>query len=66
MSGVHDSVSSAVQISTYKSKIDETTHRMMALVSELSMQQVRICTYVRMYVCTYVQYVQACISDCID
>ena len=54
MSGVHDSVSSAVQISTYKSKIDETTHRMMALVSELSMQQVCIRMYIRTYVCRYV------------
>ena len=40
MSGPCDSVSSAVQVSTYKSKIDETTRKMMALVSELSMQQV--------------------------
>ena len=50
MSGPCDSVS-AVQVSTYKSKIDETTRKMMALVSELSMQQVF--TYIH-YVCKYV------------
>ena len=45
--------SSAVQVSTYKSKIDETTHKMMALVSELSMQQVSMyIQYVCKYVCT--------------
>ena len=48
MSGPCDSVSSAVQVSTYKSTIDETTRKMMALVSELSMQQVS--TYVYMYI----------------
>ena len=57
MSGPCDSVSSAVQVSTYKSKIDEITRKMMALVSELSMQQVStyiqfVCMYVCKYVCT--------------
>ena len=57
VSGVCDLVSSAgaaVQVATYKSKIDETTRKMMALVSELSMQQVHnVC----MCVCTCVLYV---------
>ena len=56
-----DSVCSAVQVSTYKSKIDETTRKMMALVSELSMQQVSTyIQYVCKYICTYVHSVYVC------
>ena len=45
----------------YKSKIDETTHKMMALVSELSMQQVSTyIQYVCKYICTYVHSVYVC------
>ena len=67
MSGPCDSVCSAVQVSMYKSKIDETTRKIMALVSELSMQQVStylytVCMYVRMYIRTYI--VCVCVYVC--
>ena len=58
-----------MQVSTYKSKIDETTRKMMALVSELSMQQVStyiqyVCMYVSTYVHSVCMYVFIC--NCIE